>query len=164
MSDYDKFYIKNLETNNFAISVQLSTKLISVFMLFTSFAPSVHWRSHPHIIVVPDPDFRRPGSGFLENFLDPEPDWISFLLKPDPYTDYPKGLRLEHLLFFHVLIFSCKNFLITWDLKNLMLDDGFMLLCNLPRTVDFAVHITVVTCVDVSRLCLLAEAWSLSRK
>ena len=28
-----------------------------------------------------------------------------------------------------------------------MLDDGFMLLCNLPRTVDSAGHITVVTCV-----------------
>jgi len=28
-----------------------------------------------------------------------------------------------------------------------MLDDGFMLLCNLPRTVDSAVHITVVRCV-----------------
>jgi len=28
-----------------------------------------------------------------------------------------------------------------------MLDDGFMLLCNLPRTVDFAANITVVTCV-----------------
>ena len=26
-----------------------------------------------------------------------------------------------------------------------MLDDGLVLLCNLPRTVDFAVHITVVT-------------------
>ena len=27
-----------------------------------------------------------------------------------------------------------------------MMDDGFIL-CYLPRTVDFAVHITVVTCV-----------------
>jgi len=58
-----------------------------------------------------------------------------------------KTLRLEHFLFFHVLIFSCKHFLITWDLRDLMLDDGFMLLCNLPRAVDFAVHLTVVTCV-----------------
>jgi len=40
--------------------------------------------------VVPDPDFRSLGSGFLDNFLDPEPDWISYLLKPDPDTDYPK--------------------------------------------------------------------------
>jgi len=42
------------------------------------------------ISVVPDPDFRSLGSRFLENFLDLEPDWISFLLKPDPDTDYPK--------------------------------------------------------------------------
>jgi len=28
-----------------------------------------------------------------------------------------------------------------------MLDDGIMLFCNLPRTVDLAVHITVVTYV-----------------
>ena len=79
--------------------------------------------------------------------MDPEPDWIS-------------SLRLEHFLFFHVLIFSCKNFLITFDLRDLMLDDGFMLLCNLPRIVDFAVsHHSR----DPNRLCLLVEAWSLSR-
>jgi len=32
----------------FAISVLLSTK-ISFFRLFTSFAPSAYWHSHPHI-------------------------------------------------------------------------------------------------------------------
>jgi len=44
------------------------------------------------ISVVPDPDFWSPIRKIYEIFLDPEPDWISFLLKPDP--DYPK--RLEH--------------------------------------------------------------------
>ena len=52
------------------------------------------------IRVVPDPDFRSPGSGFLENFLDPEPDWISFLLKPDPEPDYPKRYAWKTFYFF----------------------------------------------------------------
>jgi len=43
------FTLKKLETNNFVISVLLSTKTISFFMLFTSFAPSAFWRSHLHI-------------------------------------------------------------------------------------------------------------------
>jgi len=46
-----------------------------------------------------------------EIFLDPEPDWMSFLLKSDP--DYPK--RFEHLFF------SCENFID--NLRVLMLDD-----------------------------------------
>jgi len=36
------------------------------------------------ISVVPDPDFWIPIWKIFEIFLDPEPDWISFLLKPDP--------------------------------------------------------------------------------
>ena len=52
-----------------------------------------------------------------ENFLDPEPDWISFLLKPDP--DYPK--RFEHFLIFSCFVFSCENFFD--NLRDLMLDD-----------------------------------------
>jgi len=35
-----------------------------------------------------DPDFWSPILVDYENFLEPEPDWISVLLKPDP--DYPK--------------------------------------------------------------------------
>ena len=66
---------------------------------------------------VPDPDFRSLGSGFLDNFLDPEPDWISFLRKPDP--DYPK--RFEHFLIFLRFFFSCENFID--NLRVLMLDD-----------------------------------------
>ena len=112
--------------------------------------------SRIRIFGVSDPDFWRifgPGAG-----LD-----IIFAEAGSGYG-LSKTLRLEHFLFFHVLIFSCKIFLITWDLRDLMLDDGFMLLCNLPRTVDFAVHITVVTCVAPTLIvCLLAEAWSLSR-
>jgi len=49
LSDYDNFYLQKPETNNFAISVLLSTKLLSFFMLFTSFAPSAYRRSHPQI-------------------------------------------------------------------------------------------------------------------
>jgi len=49
MGDYYNFYLKKLETNIFAISVLLSTEIISFFMLFTSFAPSTYWCSHPHI-------------------------------------------------------------------------------------------------------------------
>ena len=44
------FIKKKLETNNFAISVLLSTKLINFFMLFMSFAPSAYWRSHQYIL------------------------------------------------------------------------------------------------------------------
>jgi len=50
--------------------------------------------------VVPDPDFRSLGSGFLDNFLDPVPDWISFLLKPYPDTDYPKRYAWNTFYFF----------------------------------------------------------------
>ena len=55
-----------------------------------SFGNTALQLARPQLSVVPDPDFRSLGSGFLDNFLDPEPDWISFLLKPDPDTDYPK--------------------------------------------------------------------------
>jgi len=48
MSDYI-FPLKKLETNIFAISVLLSTKIISFSTLFTSIAPSAYWRSHLHI-------------------------------------------------------------------------------------------------------------------
>ena len=51
--------------------------------------------------VVPDPDFCSPIRQDYENFLDPEPDWVSFLLKPDP--DYPK--RFEHFLIFTRFVF-----------------------------------------------------------
>ena len=34
--------------------------------------------------------FSESRTGFLDDFLVPEPDWISFLLKLDPDTDYPK--------------------------------------------------------------------------
>jgi len=53
-----------------------------------------------HGSVVPDPNFRSLGSGFLDNFLDPELDWISFLLKPDPDTDYPKRYAWNTFYFF----------------------------------------------------------------
>jgi len=48
--------------------------------------------------------------------LDPDPDWVSFLLKPDP--DYPK--QFEHFLIFLRFIF-CENFID--NLRVLMLDD-----------------------------------------
>jgi len=48
------------------------------------------------------------GSGFLENFLDPDPDWISFLLKPD--TDYPKRYAWSTLYFFTFWFFPAKFF------------------------------------------------------
>jgi len=69
--------------------------------------------------VVPDPDFWSPIRHNCEIFLDPEPDWISFLLKPDPDPDYPK--RFEQFLIFCVLFFSCENFID--NLRVLMLDD-----------------------------------------
>jgi len=63
------------------------------------------------ISVVPDPDFWIPIRNIFEIFLDPEPDWISFLLKPDPDPDYPK--RFEHNLFFFAFcFFSAKILLI----------------------------------------------------
>ena len=43
--------------------------------------------------VVPDPDFWRPIRQNYEIFLDQEPDWISFLLKPDPDPDYQNVLN-----------------------------------------------------------------------
>jgi len=49
--------------------------------------------------------------------LDPEPDWISFLLKPDP--DYPKPF--EHFLIFLRFVFFCENFVD--NLRVVMLDD-----------------------------------------
>ena len=65
-------------------------------------------KSHPIFSsVVPDQSDRAE----FEIFLDPEPDWMSFLLKSDP--DYPK--RFEHLFF------SCENFID--NLRVLMLDD-----------------------------------------
>jgi len=57
-------------------------------------------------------DFWSPIREIYEIFLDPEPDWISFLLKPDPDPDYPK--RFEHFLFFlRFVFFSAKILLIT---------------------------------------------------
>ena len=35
---------------------------------------SWNFKYKPDASVVPDPGFRSPGTGFLENFLDPEPD------------------------------------------------------------------------------------------
>jgi len=77
------------------------------------------WLTHvcQVVSVVPDPDFWSPIRRNYEIFLDTEPDWISFLLKPDP--DDPK--RFEHFLFFCVLFFSCENFID--NLNVLMLDD-----------------------------------------
>ena len=57
------------------------------------------------------------GSGFSESririfgyFLDPEPDWISFLLKPDPDTDYPKRYAWNTFYFFTFWLFPAKFF------------------------------------------------------
>ena len=58
--------------------------------------------------VVPDPDFWSPIRKIYEIFLDPEPDWISFLLKPDPDPDYPK--RFEHFLIFLRFSFFLRKF------------------------------------------------------
>jgi len=69
--------------------------------------------------VVPDPDISCPIRKIYEIFLDPEPDWISFLLKPDPDPDYPK--RFEHFLSFLRFSFFCENFID--NLRVLMLDD-----------------------------------------
>ena len=69
------------------------------------------------ISVVPDPDFWSPIRQNYEIFLDPEPDWIWFLLKPFP--DYPK--RFEHFLILLRFVFSCENFID--NLRVLMLDD-----------------------------------------
>jgi len=49
MSDYHNFYFKKSGNNYFCHFSLLSTKIISFFMLFTSFASSAHLRSHPHI-------------------------------------------------------------------------------------------------------------------
>jgi len=49
MNNYHIFYFKKLETNNFDISLLLSTKIINFFMVFTSFVPSVYWRFHLYI-------------------------------------------------------------------------------------------------------------------
>jgi len=59
-----------------------------------------------HNSVVPDPDFWIPVRKIFGIFLDPEPDWISFLLKPDP--DYPK--RFEHYLIFLRFVFFLRKF------------------------------------------------------
>ena len=56
--------------------------------------------------VVPDPDFWSPIRQIYEIFLDPEPDWILFLLKPDP--DYPKPF--EHFLIFLCFVFFLQKF------------------------------------------------------
>ena len=56
--------------------------------------------------VVPDPDFWSPIRQNYEIFLDPEPDWISFLLKPDP--DDQK--RFEHFLIFLRFVFFLRKF------------------------------------------------------
>jgi len=71
--------------------------------------PCVHVEC-THGSVVPDPNFRSLGSGFLDNFLDPEPDWISFLLKPDPDTDYPNRYAWNTFYFFAFRFFAAKFF------------------------------------------------------
>jgi len=58
------------------------------------------------ISVVPEPDFWSPIRKNYKIFLDPEPDWISFLLKPDP--DYPK--RFEQFLIFLRFVFFLRKF------------------------------------------------------
>jgi len=58
--------------------------------------------------VVPDPDFWIPIRQNYEIFLDPEPDWISIFLKPDPDPDYPK--RFEHFLIFLRFVFFLRKF------------------------------------------------------
>jgi len=58
--------------------------------------------------VVPDPDFWSPIRQIYEIFLDPETDWISFLLKPDPDPDYPKPF--EHFLIFLCFVFFLRKF------------------------------------------------------
>jgi len=55
--------------------------------------------------VVPDPDFWSPIRKNYEIFLDPEPDWMSFLLKPDP--DYPKRV-IRFSIFLHFVFFLRK--------------------------------------------------------
>jgi len=77
--------------------------------------------------VAPDPDFWSPIRQNYEIFLDPEPDWISILLKPDPDPDYPK--RFKHFLIFLRFVFSCENFID--NLRVLMLDDVVYLYCYL---------------------------------
>jgi len=64
-------------------------------------------RTTLHISVVPDPDFWSPIRKICEIFLDPDPDWISFLLKPDPDPDYPK--RFEHFLIFLCFVVHSKG-------------------------------------------------------
>jgi len=66
-------------------------------------------------LCAPDPDFWSPIRQNYEIFLHPAPDWILFLLKPDPV--YPKPF--EYFLIF-VFFFSCKNFID--NLRVLMLD------------------------------------------
>ena len=106
-----------------------------------------------HIRVVPD--FWSPIRQVYEIFLDPEPDWILFLLKQDP--DYPKNL--EHFQIFSRFVLSCEKFLITWEIWCWMM--WFMLFRNLLRMVDFTVHIAVVrwreslSRTNLNRLCLL---------
>ena len=52
--------------------------------------------------------FWSPIREIYEIFLDPELDWISFLLKPDPDPDYPK--RFEHFLIFLRFVFFLRKF------------------------------------------------------
>ena len=63
------FALKKLETNIFVISVLLSTKIISFFMLFTSFVLSAYWRSYLHIELKHGFDWGRV-TGVMSNEID----------------------------------------------------------------------------------------------
>jgi len=52
MSDYHNFYLKMLETNNFDISFVLSTKIINLFIVFTSFPPPGFAYWHPYLVYI----------------------------------------------------------------------------------------------------------------
>ena len=81
-------------------------------------------------LCAPDPDFWSAIRQNYEIFLHPAPDWISFLLKPDP--DYPKPF--EYFLII-VFFFPAKILLITWEFWCWVM--WFILFFNLSRMVDF---------------------------
>ena len=58
--------------------------------------------------VVPDPDYWSPIRQNYDICLDPEWDWISFLLKPDPDPDYQK--RFQNFLIFLRFVFFLRKF------------------------------------------------------
>ena len=124
----------------FAKTLQIN----SFFQIFWGWTPDSSQRVGTS--VVPDPDFWSPIRQNYEIFLDPEPDWISFLLKPDPDPDYPK--RFEQFLIFLRFFFPAKILLITWEFWCWMM--WFILFFNLSRMVDF--HTAVVRWCESDRL------------